>query len=401
MIDPRIAMGAQAPNLQSSLSLFQNTLNNIQGRKMNEQAIAQNEAINPLRQQQAQQSVDMNQSAIDTGRQNEIIRSIADFAPTLKPLLESGNNLGALQALQARKQDLQARGTDTTQTDEAIQELTNGNPDSVLQALDIAEREAVNRGLVGVTGAQRQFAPEISPIQTDPNTGQQYVVETDKNTGQARRVDIEGAVQRTGSQKLEREVDATRQLKEQEGKTARFNEMKKDFGERNRSAARAQRPLKQALKLIATADQGLTGGLKLQLGKLIPGINVADEGQLDAVFNQLALEQLQAFKGPTTDFEFAVTQDIAGSISDPKTANLARVKSLDRNNWFMQREFKQFNDYVKNGNDPDEFAFDFKEKIKIKKREYTLQQLQDTAVSNNLTIEELLESLKRLPDANN
>ena len=174
--------------------------------------------------------------------------------------------------------------------------------------------------------------------------------------------------------------------------------MTKDMGERNRSAARGQRPLKQALTLIGKADQGLTGSAKLQLSKLIPGINVEDEGQLDAVFNQLALEQLQQFKGPTTDFEFGVTQDIAGSISNSQTANMARVKSLDRNNWFNQREFKQFNDYIKNGNDPDGFAFNFQETLKTKKGAFTLQQLQDTAVSNNLTIEEVLGSLN---NANN
>jgi hypothetical protein len=48
-IDPRIAMGVQAPNLQTSLNLFQNTLNNIQNRKMNDQSMAQNELMNPLR----------------------------------------------------------------------------------------------------------------------------------------------------------------------------------------------------------------------------------------------------------------------------------------------------------------------------------------------------------------
>jgi hypothetical protein len=50
--------------------------------------------------------------------------------------------------LQTRKQDLLSRGvTDTTQTDEAIQAITNGDPDQVLQSLNVAQREAVNRGL--------------------------------------------------------------------------------------------------------------------------------------------------------------------------------------------------------------------------------------------------------------
>ena len=85
-IDPRIAMGAQAPNLQSSIGLFQNTLNNIQNRKMNDQTMAQNKELQPLRVEQAQQGLDINQGKLDTNRQNELIRSIVDFSPTLKPL---------------------------------------------------------------------------------------------------------------------------------------------------------------------------------------------------------------------------------------------------------------------------------------------------------------------------
>jgi hypothetical protein len=392
-IDPRISMGAQAPNLQSSLKLFQDTLNNIQGRKMNAQSMAQNEQMNPLRVQEAQQVVDSNDRTAATNRENQNIQSIASYAPTLRKFLDNGDNMGAAQSLTQRIDFLERNGRDPTESREALQAITNGNPDMVLQALDTAEREAVSRGIPINGQTQRQFAPEISPVQADPNTGQQYVVETDKNTGQSRRVDIPGAIQRTGAQTRETEVRQVNAVETEKGKVSRSNEIQKELGDRNRSAARAQRPLKQALTLIAKADQGVTGAIKLQLGKLIPGIDVSDEGQLDAVFNQLALEQLQQFKGPTTDFEFGVTQDIAGSISNAQTANLARVKSLDRNNWFNQREFTQFNNYIKNGNDPDGFAFNFQETLKTKKGDFTLQQLQDTAVSNNLTIEEVLGKL--------
>ena len=151
-IDPRIAMGVQVPNVGSSIQLFQNTLNNIQSRKMNEQAMAQNEVMNPLRQQQAQQTVDINQSNLNTDAENKIIQSLADFEPTLRPFLESGNNIGGLQALQTRKQNLLTRGGNPQEIavlDEAIEELSNGSPDNVLRSLDVVKSEAVNRGLIG------------------------------------------------------------------------------------------------------------------------------------------------------------------------------------------------------------------------------------------------------------
>ena len=160
MIDPRISMGATVPNLQTSMQLFQNTLNNIQNRKANAQVMAQDEKMNPLRLRKAEQAVEANQLSLDENRQNEIIRSVAEFAPTLKPLLENGDYVGSLQALQVRKQDLQSRGVDTTETDDAIQEIMNGNPDNVLQSLNVAESEAANRGLIGgvkdMTAAQRE-----------------------------------------------------------------------------------------------------------------------------------------------------------------------------------------------------------------------------------------------------
>ena len=207
MIDPRISMGATVPNLQTSMQLFQNTLNNIQNRKANAQVMAQDEQMNPLRLREAEQAVEANQLGLDANRQNEIIRSVAEFAPTLKPLLENGDYVGSLQALQVRKQDLQSRGVDTTQTDEAIQEIMSGNPDNVLQSLNMAESEAMNRGLIG--GADKNgFAPTVSGIQVDPKTGQQYVVQTDRNTGVSKRVDIEGAVTTTPTQQMDRESEA-------------------------------------------------------------------------------------------------------------------------------------------------------------------------------------------------
>jgi hypothetical protein len=168
MIDPRIAMGAQAPNLQTSLKLFQDTLNNIQGRKMNAQSMAQNEQMNPLRVQEAQQVVDSNANTADINRQNQNIQSIANYAPTLRKFLDNGDNMGAAQSLTQRIDFLERNGRDPTESREALQAITNGNPDMVLQALDIAEREAVSRGLVG--GANGAVKPQSSKILADGTT---------------------------------------------------------------------------------------------------------------------------------------------------------------------------------------------------------------------------------------
>jgi hypothetical protein len=161
-------MGAQAPNLQTSLKLFQDTLNNIQNRKMNAQSMEQNDQMNPLRVQEAQQVVDSNDSTAATNRENQNIQSIANYAPTLRKFLDNGDNMGAAQSLTQRIDFLERNGRDPTESKEALQAITNGNPDMVLQALDIAEREAVNRGLVG--GANGAVKPQSSKILADGTT---------------------------------------------------------------------------------------------------------------------------------------------------------------------------------------------------------------------------------------
>ena len=167
MIDPRISLAAQAPNLETSFNLFQNTLNSMQNRRMNAQTMQQRDVMNPLTIQAAQDTNAINAQVIQQNNQaaqrltaDQNLQSIVAFSPTLKPFLQSGDNLGALRVLQTRKQQLASQGRDFSDTDEAINEITNGNPDSVLQSLNVAEIEAQQRGLTGIanqTAGQRQF----------------------------------------------------------------------------------------------------------------------------------------------------------------------------------------------------------------------------------------------------
>ena len=104
---------------------------------------------------------------------------------------------------------------------------------------------------------------------------------------------------------------------------------------------------------------------------------------------------MQKFKGPTTDFEFQKTEQIAGTLGDSKAANRAKVASLQRANWFNQREFEQFQAHIKAGKSPDTFGFNFTEQVKTKRGLFSLQDLQDTAVDNNITIEETIKRLNK------
>ena len=148
---------------------------------------------------------------------------------------------------------------------------------------------------------------------------------------------------------------------------------------------------------MAVAKQGLIGVAKVNLARVFPGIDAGDEAGLVGAFKSLALDELQKFTGPTTDFEFTVTEDIAGSLGQGKSANTARLASLERAAWFAQRESKQFNEHVKSGHDPDQFGFNFNELVTPKKGgpSFTLKDLQDTAVANHISIDEVIDRLSQ------
>tara|TARA_R110000764_G_scaffold132941_5_gene220864 strand:- start:407 stop:1573 length:1167 start_codon:yes stop_codon:yes gene_type:complete len=56
----------------------------------------------------------------------------------------------------------------------------------------------------GGAGADSNFAPQVSAIQTDPETGQKYVAITDRNDGTVKRVDAKDAIGETLTQEQDR-----------------------------------------------------------------------------------------------------------------------------------------------------------------------------------------------------
>jgi hypothetical protein len=394
-IDPRITMGIRVPDAGSVIGTFNRNMQNNEEQKR----IAE---MQPLRVQQAEQTTELNQQAIDAGnaQANDMadqrkLKSFNDFAIGNQSIIDNAVNTGDATQLQSalvkRRAQLVQDDLSTAETDEAITMLGQGNIQGVVSALS----DSVKLYNQSSGQGQSQVSIKSSAPIINPDTGQLSIPTFNPNTNTTELLPVEGAFQETPTQKQDREVKAASVKKRAELKETRTSQIKTELGDRNRSAARSQRPLKQALKLAQTATQGLSGSAKLQLSRLIPGIDSTNEAALDATLKQLALEQLQQFKGPTTDFEFGVTQSIAGDLGNSKEANTARIKSLDRNNWFNQREFKQFQNHVGSGGDPDTFSFNFGEPIKTKKGVFTLQDIQDTAVDNNLTIEETLQRLNR------
>lgn len=407
-LDTRIPLTAQSPNLGNR---FSNILTNIQKGQEIEQQREQAPFENQLLQLEAELAQTQQPARVIQAeeaaspitqlnrREKARFQSVVQGAQSLSPFLESGDFKGARQNLIARKRRLEEIGLPTETTDESLA-LLDSDPDQLRrrtnQALKLGQQSGIIKQL------QRPIAVRSSAPIIDPETGQLSIPTFDPNTQTTRLVPVAGAIQETPEQERVAEV-RTDVLKAGRKRRAelteqRTSDLKKQFSTDRRAAKTSLRKLNEVSKLASRATQGLPGQAKLLASRFFPGIDASDEGALSSGFKTLALDELQKFSGPTTDFEFAVTEDIAGSLGQGAFANNARIASLQRAAWFANRQAEQFDNWIDGGHNPDRFAFDFDEKITLQKGgdTYSLRDIQDTAVANHISIDDVLKRLRAL-----
>jgi hypothetical protein len=406
-VRPEISLNPLVPSVQP---VFQGILEGIEGRRereRQEQERVAGQRRAALENQLLGARVEETQAGAEQQRELNRIQSISIGASEILPDLNTGNVDAVRSNLLQRRVRLQEQGLPTNDTDEGLALLDQeGGVDRLRQisenAIQLGQRFGVVEGLAGergVASAKTEILDDGTTIQSLPS-GETQVRNPQGQvvTGQERLDTLQRSQQfRISAQEEEADiaVSKARRIAAATQREQRVSAVKQELSTRNRSAARESVRLNQALKIAGEAEQGLTGAVKLKLAKIIPNVDVSDEAVLAQSLTQLALDHLQNFKGPTTDFEFGVTESIVGRISDPRTANIARLKSLQRANFFNKKEFDQFNRHIKSGGDPDTFSFNFGEPVKTKKGVFTLQDIQDTAVSNNLSIEETIKRLNQ------
>ena len=385
-IDARIALATRVPDIGKS---FQNILQNVKGI----------DAVQQQRQQAPFQNRMLEAQTVEAEQTNNI-RSLALFGAELQGDIQAGNLQGLRDKTQARISSFEQQGRDTTQSREFQAMLNDPNTDDVTkiananQASQDLNRIAVQQGILkappsgGLASAKTEILDDGTIIQALPDGSSQVLNPAGTPvTGQDRTDALNKSREfRVAQKREEAQVVQT---------VSRTSAIKKEFSQRRRDSAREAIRINQALKVAATATQGTAGAAKLKLAKLFPSIDVTNEALLDQTLQQLTIDQLQKFKGPTTDFEFGKAQATVGAVGDSKTANVARLNSLERARWFNQRESGQFDQHIKAGGDPDTFSFNFGETIKTRRGIFTLQDLQDTAVANNLTIKEAIAALNK------
>jgi hypothetical protein len=180
-----------------------------------------------------------------------------------------------------------------------LQAITNGNPDMVLQALDIAEREAVSRGLVGnasnMTAGQKEFQslteqaqssdPFISQaarirLGVDPRAGMSAQERIASDTG------ITDAVAASQS-KIQGSVEQTKQdiKAKAEGKTAAVKAAVSKAADAFDKVANIRSTMSNYDTAIAELDAGAATGT---IYSAVPSLNSASK-RLDNVIKNLGL----------------------------------------------------------------------------------------------------------------
>lgn len=304
-----------------------------QARAQDEQRAQQNQAFN-VEQQGFQRSQQMRQ--LDDQRKKALFTD----ARELNTRLRLGDNQGAMRLVTNRLESIESLGGDPTDTLEILGLMQSGNIQEALKLLDITEKVGVANGflqsnepsemdnlkleemrlkvgqLKDGTGGSKGFAPEISPVQTDPETGQKFIIRTDKNTQESTRIDVKGAMGES--------------LPKEEQRLIR-RELIKDAGTVSKESFNSLRNIKGSIstmnEAIAAIDKGASTGA---VERFLPSFTEATL-ELENAANRMGLDVVSATTfGALSEGELRLAMDTAlPTKMEPKALKLWLTKRRD------------------------------------------------------------------------
>jgi hypothetical protein len=148
--------------------MFQNTLSQVQNRDIQQQQADQSAALQPFRQQLLEQQVAQGQQQQTQGRQQQILKSVNDFALGNRSLIQNaqstGDFTGLRNAMVNRSAQLQQQGLPTETTDEGIALIDAGQGGQVISALGDSVNLFNQQQGRGETAKQREFGTLTSGL---------------------------------------------------------------------------------------------------------------------------------------------------------------------------------------------------------------------------------------------
>jgi hypothetical protein len=164
-IDPRIAMQGKSPQVSQAINIFENALMNSQTRGIRQQQADQQALLAPFQLEQAKR-------ADSQGRQQQILKSVNDFAIGNQSIINDAQSAGDFTllrgALEQRKLQLQQQGLPTETTDEGLALIDAGQGGQVVSALGDSVRLYNQQQGRGASAGQREFQ-NLLTIAQDPN----------------------------------------------------------------------------------------------------------------------------------------------------------------------------------------------------------------------------------------
>jgi hypothetical protein len=335
MIDPRISLAAQAPDISNTLQMFNNSLNSAQNRRSNQQFNQQQAALLPGQLQAQQQNIDINQSAINTQAENETLISIGAIIPQLRGFISTGDNLGALSFLNSRNQDLIAQGRteeERRETLDAIEIVTNENLDQLGQELDVVEQLLSSRGLgsrQATSVGQREFDSLVTQAEGDIN---------DVSTQAARvKLRLDAPAGESAAERIASDQSVTDSVALSGGQIAGARTTATGIAARNQGyintgidAADSVANLTKTLNLLKTVETGGFNNVALAASRIL-GVTGADEAELSANMGKAILAQLKPIFGAAfTAQEGERLEKIEASFGKSTQANVRLIQNVLR-----------------------------------------------------------------------
>jgi len=282
---------------------------------------------------------------------------------------------------------------DTGQIDQELLRMRNMTDDElqgeIISDLAIGEnlKEFVDNRLAtpepakAPTTRERKVGSEIVTEQFDPATN------TFKELSRAPRF-----------QKREPLVSISTGEKEGEKLGARSDATVRDEIRGNaRTASRQLGKVRSLSKLLESTGTGALTQFFPQIGRLIPGFSATDEQAAAAQINAFVLEQMEAFKGSTSNRELDFAASTVASLGNTPEANRIILRNFENVIFLSQQENRQFNDFVKGKGKPRDFIFNFQEVVFPNHPTFgnvTLDDIQTTAFENGITMERTLQEMR-------
>ena len=179
-INPAILQNIGVNSISPVLNTFQNALNSAQTRDIRGQQAQQQAELQPFRQQLLEQEVAQGQQKASQGRQQQILKSVNDFALGNRSLIQNaqstGDFTGLRNAMIQRREQLIQQNLPTETTDEGIALIDNGQGGQVISALGDSVNLFNQQQGRGKSAGQREFENLLS-IAQNPNA-----TETERNS---------------------------------------------------------------------------------------------------------------------------------------------------------------------------------------------------------------------------